>query len=188
MARRLGIDRLAEANITSIRRTIARWESIAVTATVPDERYQWVLAHVFSERDGQFNVGPGSDFLRLISALVAMGVPHTRIAELQDAVVSWIERRGRSPLAQIDRLALDEAAMADVTLSFLAVSGRVGKVPFTRSQLALAPFLAVLRHLTDTGKRQPTFMCSLLACSPWPGGWPLNCMTISKHVPTMPPR
>src|SRR5947208_9166911 len=93
MARRLGIDRLAEANITSIRRTIARWESIAVTATVPDERYQWVLAHVFSERDGQFNVGPGSDFLRLISALVAMGVPHTRIAELQDAVVSWIERR-----------------------------------------------------------------------------------------------
>src|SRR5947209_2444347 len=63
--------------------------------------------------------------------------------------IAWRKRTSR---AQIDRLALDEAAMADVTLSFLAVSGRVGKVPFTRSQLALAPFLTVLHHRSDTGK------------------------------------
>src|SRR4051812_48319509 len=57
IARRLGIDRLAQANIPSIKRTIARWESEATTATVPDDRYQWVLAHLFAERDGRFNVG-----------------------------------------------------------------------------------------------------------------------------------
>ncbi len=53
MARRLGIDRLAQTEIASIKRTIARWESETAKATAPDERYQWMLAHLFAGRDGQ---------------------------------------------------------------------------------------------------------------------------------------
>src|SRR5262249_5062547 len=74
MAGRLGVERLAATSVNSIKRTIARWESDAPTATVPDERYQWVLAHLFAERDGRCNIGPGSEFLRLLAAFQAMGV------------------------------------------------------------------------------------------------------------------
>lgn len=154
MARRLGIDRLAGANVDSVKRTIARWESEAASATVPDERYQWVLAHLYAERDQHFNIGPGSDFLRLLSAFASMGVPPVRITELQDAVMSRVERQGHLPLVQLDDLTSDEAAIAEATLSFMAISGRVGKVPFVRSQLALAPFLAVLRRV-DSARALP---------------------------------
>jgi len=147
MARRLGIGRLVEASVPSIRRTIARWESEATTATVPDERYQWVLTHLFARRDEQFNLGSSSDFLRLLSAFASMGVPPARIAELQDAVIFWVERQGHTPLAQLEHLALDEATLAEITLSFTTVNGRVGRVPFVRSQLALAPFLNALRRI-----------------------------------------
>ncbi len=56
---------------------------------------------------------------------------------------------------RLDRLALDEAALAEVTLSFMAISGRVGKVPFVRSQLALAPFLTALRDIGRADNAQP---------------------------------
>src|SRR5262249_54952690 len=117
------------------------------TATVPDERYQWVLAHLFTERDSRFNVGPGSEFLRLLAAFQAMGVSVNRIAELHDAVISWVERSGQTPFMQLDRLVLDEASIAAAALSFTAISQRVGKVPFVRSQLALAPLVTALRGI-----------------------------------------
>jgi hypothetical protein len=151
-ARRLGMSRLAQADIGSIKRNIARWESEAAKATVPDERYQWLLAHLFVERDGQFNVGPGSDLMRLLSAFALMGVPAARITEVQVAVISWVERSDSTSSVRFGPLALDEATVAETMLSFVAVSGTVGKVPFVRSQLAVAPFLAALRDIDQTTK------------------------------------
>jgi len=155
MARRLGVDRLAQATAASIKRTIARWESDAPTATVPDERYQWVLAHLFAEHDGRFDVGPGSDFLGLLSALLSMGVSPDRVAELQDVAISLVEHRGHTPLLQHDHLTLDAASIAEVAMAFAALSERVGKVPFVRSQLALAPLLALLGQVSQTDGALP---------------------------------
>lgn len=152
MARRLGVDRLTQASSASIKRTIARWESDAPTATVPDERYQWVLVHLLAERHGHFDVGPGSDLLHLLSALLGMGVSPTRIVELQGAVISWAERRSQTPLMHGQDLAMVVPSAAELTLSFAAESARVGTVPFVRSQLALAPLLAALGHVSQANE------------------------------------
>jgi len=155
MARRLGVDRLAQANNASIKRTIARWESDAPTATVPDERYQWVLAHLFADCDGHFDVGPGSDFLCLLNALLSMEISPARVTELQDVVISWAERRSHLLQMRFDHLTLDATSTAKMAMSFTAVSRRVGKVPFARSQLALTPFLATLGRVRQTDEAPP---------------------------------
>jgi transcriptional regulator with XRE-family HTH domain len=177
MARRLGIDRLAQTNIASIKRTIARWESDTAAATVPDERYQWVLAHMFAECDRRFDVGPGSDLLGLLSAFEAMGLPLARIAELQDAVTTWIERSGHTPLTQLHRQPLDAASIAEATISFAAINQRVGSVPFVRSQLALAPFLVALGRIGEASSAVHTLAARAFALAggvrralrPWDG-------------------
>lgn len=154
MARRLGMDRLARTSVASIKRTIARWESDGAAATTPDERYQWILAHLFSQRADRFDVGPGSDFLCFLSALVAMGAPEVRVAELLDEVSAWVERAGHIPFGQRPGQTLDATAIAEAAVGFMSISRRVGTVPFVRSQLALAPFLVSLRSI-DSAEQAP---------------------------------
>ncbi|MEI5034195.1 hypothetical protein RB201_20125 [Streptomyces sp. S1A(2023)] len=46
--------------VASVQRSVARWESAA--PTLPDERYQLLLAHLYARTPaGEMSVGPGSD-------------------------------------------------------------------------------------------------------------------------------
>jgi transcriptional regulator with XRE-family HTH domain len=74
LAQQLGIRRIASAATTSIVRSIARWESGDYEYR-PDRRYQLLLAHAYATRNGRADLGPGSDFDRLMDAFAAMGIP-----------------------------------------------------------------------------------------------------------------
>lgn len=150
MARRLGVDRLSQGAASSVRRSIARWESEATSGTAPDERYQWVLAHLYAERDGRFDVGPGSEFLRLMSAFLSLRVSPDRIAELHDAVISWAEYHGK-PAMSFGQALSDESAVAEAFVCLSAITERIGRVPFVRSQLAVAPLVNALDRTATTG-------------------------------------
>lgn len=61
IARRLSVTSLAQRQLASIQRTIARWES-PIGSTSPGERYQFLLAHLYARtRSGSLALGPGSD-------------------------------------------------------------------------------------------------------------------------------
>lgn len=82
-ARRLGVTSLAYVHLASIKRTVARWES-ASDDTVPGERYQFLLAHIYARTaTGIFAFGPGSEFDILLTALHQLGVSHQRLEHLQ---------------------------------------------------------------------------------------------------------
>lgn len=145
MARRLGIDPTAIASTVSVRRTIARWESHSTSSAVPDDRYQWILAHVYAEHNDAVEVGPGSDFLSLLTVLLDLGVTPNRVTELHDAVLCWADEQ-RSRATAINPTNLTDSKLAELTLSFNAIANLVGKVPFVRSQIALAPLVEAFRH------------------------------------------
>lgn len=163
MARRLGIDPTAIASTVSVRRTIARWESHSTSSAVPDDRYQWILAHVYAEHNDAVEVGPGSDFLSLLTVLLDLGVTPNRVTELHDAVLCWADEQ-RSRATAINPTNLTDSKLAELTLSFNAIANLVGKVPFVRSQIALAP---LVEHSATTSTGAPA--CPLTdAC--WPPG------------------
>ena len=162
-ARRLGLERVAATSTSSIRRSLARWESPG--GTVPDERYQYVLAHLFADRGGQFDLGPASDFRRLMTALTALGAGAERIAELAEAVLARAEQRYGNPLVSLTSGAggpLDLARLAEVEQSYWMLISRVGKVPFAQSQVALAPFIEVSRRV-EAAEMAPSAARSLAA-------------------------
>jgi len=145
MARCLGVSRLAHTTLASIRRTIARWESTSA-ATVPDDRYQWVLAHLFAIRDERIDLGPGSELARLLLALQAFGVAPERMAEIHDVVIAWAERQGRPALTMMSDRHLDDAeAVAEYRLTLAALSRRADITPFLQTHLSLAPLLEALQ-------------------------------------------
>jgi transcriptional regulator with XRE-family HTH domain len=148
MAQRLGIGRLDAANLSSIRRTIARWESDATASNTPDERYQWVLAHLFAERNGRTDLRPGSEFAQFMSALPALGVTPQRVAELQDAVMSWVEQSGHAPLVGARRsTSYDAESVVEMEQALSVIGARVGRVPFVRTQISLAPLFDFCREI-----------------------------------------
>ncbi|MDQ7904687.1 hypothetical protein RB614_09155 [Phytohabitans sp. ZYX-F-186] len=147
MAKRLSIDATANTALASIRRTIARWES--GSSTIPDARYQWILAHVYAERGQEVQTGPGSDFLALLSAFQQMGVAPDRVAELHTTVLAWAE--GRHPAAS----RLDDGDLAEMTRTLNGITQQIGKIPFVRSQIALAPLIDSLRHAKQTNTDLP---------------------------------
>jgi hypothetical protein len=164
-ARLLGMERLAATSTASVRRAIARWESEAPSSTAPDDRYQYVLAHVFAERDGRFDVGPASEFRRLMSALRAHGASVGRLAELEGIIVARAERSRDNPFLRLGQAAklFDIKQLPEVEESYWALHSRVGKVPFVRSQIALAPFVELCRLLDSDASTAPPIEAHVLA-------------------------
>ena len=148
---------VANGGLSTIQRTIARWESDAVR---PGERYQLLLAHVFAEHDGSVLLGPGSDFERLMTVFAHYGINAERISELRDLIAATLTRGSNGLLAYLSpslsaelAAALADPSSADLELaSQLAtavadLNSRIGAVPFVRLQVGLVPIAEACRAL-----------------------------------------
>ncbi|WP_345428384.1 hypothetical protein [Actinoallomurus vinaceus] len=82
-ARRLRMPTVAQARLSTIQRTIARWENEAVR---PGERYQLLLARVYADQGGTTALGPGSDFDQLMTVFALYGIEAARMSELRNLV------------------------------------------------------------------------------------------------------
>ncbi|MBE1537074.1 hypothetical protein [Actinomadura algeriensis] len=157
-ARTLHIARIAAAQVSSIRRTIARWES---GSSIPDEQYQLLLGHAYARTSaGSVAIGPGSDFTELLDALGLLGVPPARRDEITAAVGAAVTGTGTNLLAFLGtplRAELATALARPETLSPSAIAGldeatrlvdtQIGVVPFVRLHLAQAAVVEVCRQL-----------------------------------------
>jgi len=158
LAERLGVQRVADAAVPSIKRSIERWEA---GTSRPDERYWLLLAHVYAIRDDKVDLGPGSDLDRLLDALALMGVPQRDRDGLRDLVVRATMAGSHAFLAFVTpelqgRLAwalehpdrLDAKAVEQLQR---AVDGlrhqRERSVAMVRLLLALAPLVTALQQL-----------------------------------------
>ncbi|GAA4619977.1 hypothetical protein GCM10023196_002160 [Actinoallomurus vinaceus] len=74
---------VAQARLSTIQRTIARWENEAVR---PGERYQLLLARVYADQGGTTALGPGSDFDQLMTVFALYGIEAARMSELRNLV------------------------------------------------------------------------------------------------------
>jgi transcriptional regulator with XRE-family HTH domain len=75
VADRLNVAAVTSTRLTSLQRSIARWESTA-TRTVPGERNQLLLAHLYARNSaGRLALGAGSDLETFLTALSHFGVP-----------------------------------------------------------------------------------------------------------------
>jgi hypothetical protein len=73
VAERLGVTAVTSTRPASLQRSIARWENTA-SPTVPGERYQLLLAHLYAHRaSGELALGAGSDLDALVTALAHLG-------------------------------------------------------------------------------------------------------------------
>ncbi len=89
VAEQRGVTASASAQLSSLQRSIARWESTA-SQTVPGERYQLLLAHLYARNgSGELALGAGSDLDTLLTALAHHGVPAQRTA---NCTTSWCAR------------------------------------------------------------------------------------------------
>ncbi|MFF4081013.1 hypothetical protein ACFYZN_16655 [Streptomyces sp. NPDC001777] len=136
--------------VASVQRSVARWES--ATPTLPDERYQLLLAHLYARTPvGQMAVGPGSDLVELLGALFDLGESETRLAALRTALIRTATDTGGmltllAPGVQADLSAAladpgraDEAVAAGLAAVVDEVNAQVGAVPMVRLQLLLTP-------------------------------------------------
>ncbi|MEV0617539.1 hypothetical protein AB0I81_29755 [Nonomuraea sp. NPDC050404] len=151
-----------DTSISSVQRSVARWES-SKGPTLPDERYQLLLAHLYA-RDGrgQVSFGAGSDFAELLEALAYFGVSQYRLDELRTILVRTMTDAGAELLALLgpptqaslsaalaDPSRLDEEVLAAMRESVAQVNDQVGSVPFVRLQLLLAPVVESCRRLLE---------------------------------------
>ncbi|MEU8800465.1 hypothetical protein [Spirillospora sp. NPDC048819] len=157
-ARTLHITRIGAAQLSSIRRTIGRWES---GTSVPDEQYQLLLAHTYARTStGSVALGPGSDFRELLDSLALMGVLPERLDEVAGTVSAAVTDTGTHLLAFLSAPVRDEltgvlARPESMSLSLLnalaessrAVDRRIGTVPFVRLYLAQAAAVEACRRL-----------------------------------------
>ncbi|MFG3525233.1 hypothetical protein ACGF8B_00650 [Streptomyces sp. NPDC047917] len=169
IAQELGMPRLPQ--VASVQRSIARWES--KSATMPDERYQLLLAHLYATTPGgSRSLGAGSDFAQYLDALGELGESDRRIAELRNTLVRAVTDDGDGLLALLApqagvglAQALAEASLLDAeTVAGLAsvvadVNAQVGSLPFVRLQLMLAPALEACRRLMAGGPPEPVREC-----------------------------
>ncbi|MFI8161454.1 hypothetical protein ACIF6I_19825 [Streptomyces microflavus] len=144
--------------VASVQRSVARWESAA--PTLPDERYQLLLAHLYARTPaGQMAVGAGSDLAELLGALLDLGESETRVAFLRTALIRTATDTGGmlallSTHVQADLSAalVDPSQATEETSAGLAavvadVNAQVGSVPMVRLQLLLAPVIDACRRL-----------------------------------------
>ncbi|QKW39169.1 hypothetical protein HUT06_38345 [Actinomadura sp. NAK00032] len=177
-ARTLRIKRIGAAQLSSIRRTIGRWES---AASVPDEQYQLLLAHTYARTStGSVALGPGSDFRELLDTLALMGTIPERLEEIAGTVSAAVTDTGTHLLAFLgapvhDELAGVLARPESLSLSLLdalaestrSVDRRIGTVPFMRLYLAQAAAVEACRHLLlgDHPAQLSSRLRSVAACT-----------------------
>ncbi|SNS25988.1 hypothetical protein SAMN05443665_100260 [Actinomadura meyerae] len=177
-ARTLHIQRIGAAQLSSIRRTIGRWES---AASVPDEQYQLLLAYVYARTStGSVALGPGSDFRQLLETLALLGALPERLDEIAGTVSAAVTDSGTHLLAFLGAPVRNELAGAlarpeSLSLSLLdalaelsrSVDQRIGTVPFVRLYLVQAAAVEACRHLL-VGEHPAQFrsrLWSVAACS-----------------------
>lgn len=138
--------------VASVQRSVARWESAA--PTLPDERYQLLLAHLYARTPaGQLSVGPGSDLAELLGALLDLGESESRVAVLRTALVRTATDSGgvlallSMPLrAGLSAALTDPGQVTEETVAGLGavvadIDAQVGAVPMVRLQLLLTPVI-----------------------------------------------
>lgn len=150
---------LAASQRSSIRRAVARWESID-DGTNPGERYQVVLAHCYAcTSAGQVQLGPGSDFELLLEAFRYFDVPSPRIQEIVEVIATCVGAEGPKLAMLLQPSARESVAAAERGRSSLdelipslrdavvSIDRQVGAKPFVRLQLQLAPIVDACRLL-----------------------------------------
>jgi transcriptional regulator with XRE-family HTH domain len=160
-ARRLGMASLAASQRSSIRRAVARWESVD-DGTSPGERYQVVLAHVYACTPvGQVHLGPGSDFELLLEAFRYFDVPSARIQEILEVIATCVGAEGAELAMLLQPAARASVAAAERGRSHIdevipglqdavvSIDRQVGVKPFVRLQLQLAPVVDACRLLSS---------------------------------------
>jgi hypothetical protein len=178
-ARRLAVASLMDRQVSSIQRTVARWESVA-ERTCPGDRYQFLLAHLFARtRTGDVSLGPGSEFSALLDALRHFGTPPDRIDQLIALVARTASNEGNEgneilgllpsalgssvATAQRGSTRLGHDALLDLRNSVTEINGRIGSTPFVRLQLQLAPAVEACRRLLRPSDPDPQDELVLLA-------------------------
>ncbi|MFI7239591.1 hypothetical protein [Streptomyces cyaneofuscatus] len=144
--------------VASVQRSVARWES--AKPTLPDERYQLLLAHLYARTPaGQLSVGTGSDLAELLGALVDLGESENRVALLRTALIRTATETGgmlallSTPVqADLSAALIDPSQVTEETVTGLAavvadVNAHVGAVPMGRLQVLLAPVIDACRRL-----------------------------------------
>ncbi|MGQ0719567.1 MAG: hypothetical protein ACT4NP_20075 [Pseudonocardiales bacterium] len=163
VAEQRGVMASASAQLSSLQRSIARWESTA-SRTVPGERYQLLLAHLYARnRSGDLALGAGSDFDTLLTALAHYGAPAQRTRELRDLMVRSTGVDDGQLLALLadptrrlliralrDPRRLDVEVIDHLAASVTEVDRQISSVPFGRLQLLLAPVVEICLRLQDT--------------------------------------
>jgi len=164
VAGRLGVTAVTSTRPASLQRGIARWESTAAR-TVPGERYQLLLAHLYAHTgSGEPALGAGSDLDALLTALAHLGVPARRTQELRDLVMRSISVDSdqlllvllADPTRQLvvetlrDPRRLNIDVIGRLRSAVSDVDRQIGSVPFVRLQLLLAPVVEVCRRLPET--------------------------------------
>jgi hypothetical protein len=148
---------VAQARLSTIQRTIARWENEAAR---PGERYQLLLAHVYADQGGTTALGPGSDFDQLMTVFAMYGIEAPRISELRDLVADALTSGTSGLLAFLspnltaslmpalaDPRRTDDELLAQLGTAVADLNGRIGAVPFVRLQLGLVPITESCRTL-----------------------------------------
>ncbi|MFM9612094.1 hypothetical protein [Streptomyces niveiscabiei] len=146
--------------IANIQRTVARWES--VRPTLPDERYQLLLAHVYARTPaGGIALGMGSDFAELTQALGLLGASERRITELRTGVLRATTDAGGGLLALLlpglhtGPVQADVATVVRLESVVADVNAEVGSLPMARLQLLLAPAVEAVRQLLSGPVSEP---------------------------------
>ncbi|MEU6990431.1 hypothetical protein ABZ953_07175 [Streptomyces sp. NPDC046465] len=153
--------------VASVQRSVARWE--AARPTMPDERYQLLLAHLYARTPaGQPALGAGSDLAELLDALRLLGESEPRLTELRSTMVRAVTDAGGGMLAFLapgaqaglaaalaDPSRADEDVVRGLASVVSDVNAQVGSLPFVRLQLMLAPAVEACRRLLAGPSPEP---------------------------------
>jgi tetratricopeptide (TPR) repeat protein len=163
LAKKLKIERVAQADVASIERAIARWESGDYPYKLSGQ-YQLLLAHAYAtSSSGHASVGAGSDLDRLLSAFAAMGIPQEAREFLRVAASNAETAGGQALLAFVTPALqarardlietpsqLDAHAIRELGHTLVSIQKAEGFLPFARLQTALIPLVELIKQfLTD---------------------------------------
>jgi tetratricopeptide (TPR) repeat protein len=163
LAEKLNIERVAQADVASIERAIARWESGDYPYKL-SAQYQLLLAHAYAtSSSGQASVGPGSDLDRLLSTFAIMGVPQETQEFLRIAASSTETAGGQALLAFVTPALqarardlievpsrLDGDAIRELGHTLVSVQQAEGFLPFARLQTALIPLVELIKRFLNS--------------------------------------
>ena len=171
-ADRVGVTSLRGRQISSIQRTIARWES-NTNHTAPGERYQVLLVHVYACRAvSGTGTGAEPDLATLFEALRHFNTPEQRISQLAElatqlaAADSDVSPSPPSlPASEALGLKRDESSLAELRQSVAVINSQVGTVSFARLQVQVSPILQACRQLRSDGPMDEFALAAVETCS-----------------------